>query len=165
MRSILAQFEFAKTIKAWDVRGVPFSTYFYVPEVHPVLKTVFHEREDEGHVFKVGMFEFQVIQLCTFITMQRIGQSTRRGGPSNMKLERFNEALYDPTTKLTYPALTGQRKQSIRDVEILFSEAVEKFMDKNGYQIEARYIRAVRHWRLACDQRGLSQLQRCRYNY
>ena len=82
-----------------------------------------------------------------------------------MKLERFNEALYDPATKLTYPALTGQRKQSIRDVEILFSEGVEKFMEKRGYQVEAEYVRAIRHWRLACDQRGLNQLQRCRYNY
>ena len=74
-----------------------------------------NQREDEGHVFKEGMFGFQVI-LCTFDTMQRIGQSTWRGGPNNMKLERFNEALYDRTTKLTYP---GQRKQSIRDIEIL----------------------------------------------
>ncbi len=40
-------------IKSWDAKGVPFSTYMYVPEEHPVLKTVFHEREDEGHVFKV----------------------------------------------------------------------------------------------------------------
>ena len=25
----------------------------YVPEKHPITKQAFHEREDEGHVFKV----------------------------------------------------------------------------------------------------------------
>ena len=64
-----------------------------------------------------------------------------------MKLEYFNEALYDPST---YPALTGQRKQSIRDVEVLFSESVENFMSQKGYKLEAEYIGA-RRWRLACD--------------
>ncbi len=82
-----------------------------------------------------------------------------------MKVERFTEALYDPSTNLTYPALTGQRKQSIRDVEVLFSLGVEKFMEQKGYEVEAKYIRAIRQWRLACDQRGLTQLQRCHYNY
>ncbi|XP_064406629.1 uncharacterized protein LOC135351537 [Halichondria panicea] len=147
LRSILAQYEFAKTIKSWDAKGVPFSTYLYVPEVHPILKTVFHEREDEGHVYK------------------RMGESTRKGGPDKMKTERYTEALYDPSTNLTYPALTGQRKQSIRDVEALFSKGVEDFMKRKGYKVEEEYIRAIRRWRLACDQRGLTQLQRCHYNY
>ena len=49
-----------------------------------------------------------------------------------MKLERFTEALHDPTTNLTYPALTGQRKQSIRDVEVLFSTGFEDFMKQKG---------------------------------
>ena len=66
---------------------------------------------------------------------QRIGRSTRRGGPDVMKLERFSEALCDPTTNLTYPALTGQRKQSIRDVEAFFSEGVEKFMKRKGISL------------------------------
>jgi len=66
---------------------------------------------------------------------------------------------------LTYPAVTGQRKQSVRDVEILFSEDVEEFMEKNGYTFEATYIRSIRHWRMACDTRGLGQLERCRFNY
>lgn len=58
-----------------------------------------------------------------------------------MKLERFTEALYhDPTTNLTYPALTGQRKQSIRDVEVLFSTGVEDFMKQKGYEVEANYV-------------------------
>ena len=53
LRAILAQFEFSQAIKAWDAKGIPFSSYLYVPERHPILNTEFHEREDEGHVFKV----------------------------------------------------------------------------------------------------------------
>lgn len=53
LRSIMAQFEFRRTVRYWDKCGIPFSTFLYVPEVHPVLGTEFHEREDEGHVFKV----------------------------------------------------------------------------------------------------------------
>ena len=97
--------------------------------------------------------------------VQRMGESTRKGGPDKMKTERYTEALYDPSTNLTYPALTGQRKQSIRDVEALFSKGVEDFMKRKGYKVEEEYIRAIRRWRLACDQRGLTQLQRCHYNY
>ena len=37
----------------WDEKGVPFRTFMYAPEIHPVLGTEYHEREDEGHVFKV----------------------------------------------------------------------------------------------------------------
>ena len=80
-------------------------------------------------------------------------------------MERFAEALQDPASGLTYPALTGQRKQSIRDVEVLFSESMEQFMLGNGYTFEAQYIRVVRNWRRACDERGLSELQRCHFNY
>ncbi len=80
-------------------------------------------------------------------------------------MENFNEAMFDPSTNLTYPALKGQRKQSVRDVETLFSDKVEQFMEDKGYTSEAKYIKAVRHWRLACHMRGLSQLERCRYNY
>ncbi len=35
---------------------------------------------------------------------------------------------YDDESGLTYPALTGQRKQSVQDAENLFSEGVELFM-------------------------------------
>ena len=94
-----------------------------------------------------------------------MAQSTRLGGPAEMRLERFTEALGDESVGLTYPALTGQRKQSVQDAEILFSEGVEKFMERNGYLFEEEFIRVVRNWRRACDERGLSSLQRCKYNY
>lgn len=80
-------------------------------------------------------------------------------------MERFEEALYDENTQFTYAALTGQRKQSIRDVEVLFSENVEQFMKRKSYTYEEKYVQIIRQWRLACDQRGLSELERCRYNY
>ena len=82
-----------------------------------------------------------------------------------MKLERFTEALYDESAHLTFTALTGKRKQSIRDVEILFSIGVQQFMEHKGYAYEAKFIETIRNWRRACDERGLTQLQRCHYNY
>ena len=66
---------------------------------------------------------------------------------------------------MTYPPLVGSRKQSVEDAERLFSSSLLKFMEKKDYKYEAQYIRAIRGWRQACDQRGLSELERCRYNY
>ena len=94
-----------------------------------------------------------------------MAQSTRRGGPEDLRLDRFTEALHDEQSGMTFPALTGQRKQSVRDAEIFFSEDVEKFMSKKGYKYEEMFVRTVRNWRHACDQRGLSSLKRCKFNY
>ena len=93
-----------------------------------------------------------------------MAQCTRKGGQL-LRLERFQEALYDDESGLTYPALTGQRKQSVQDAEILFSEGVELFMRKKGYEYEEQYVRVIRNWRRSCDQRGLSSLKRSKYNY
>lgn len=38
-------------------------------------------------------------------------------------------------------------------------------MLKKGYKFEERLIRTVANWRRACDERGLSELQRCKFNY
>lgn len=75
------------------------------------------------------------------------------------------EALGDPEAGLTYPALTGARKQSTDDVEKLFTTEMVAFMERNGYTVEADYIRVVCNWRRACDERGLSELQRSPFNY
>jgi hypothetical protein len=80
-------------------------------------------------------------------------------------LERFTLALNDPSSGLTYPALTGQRKQSVQDAERLFSDGVARFMERNNFDYEAKFVRTVLNWRRACDERGLTELQRCRYNY
>lgn len=67
---------------------------------------------------------------------QRIATSTRAGGPNQLKLERFTEALQDPELGLTYGALTGQQKQSVRDAEKMFSQEMLNFMEKHGYTFE-----------------------------
>ena len=82
-----------------------------------------------------------------------------------MHLERFTEALADPSSDLTYPALTGARKQSVVDAERLFNPNLSAFMKQKGYTYEATYIECICNWRKACDERGLKELTRCKYNY
>lgn len=93
---------------------------------------------------------------------QRIATSTREGGPA---LERYVEALACHSAKLTYSALSGARKQSVQDAERMFSTDMVDFMKSKGYDFEAAYISVIGNWHQSCDQRGLSQLQRCRYNH
>ena len=103
--------------------------------------------------------------LSCIILIQRIASHTRSGGPSNVKLERYAEALRDTTSGLTYPALIGSRKQSVIDAERLFSPELSSFMRNKGYNVEAKYIETVFNWRRSSDERGLSSLQRSKYNY
>ena len=44
----------------------------------------------------------------------------------------------------------------------MFSQSLARFMEQKGYTAEAKYING---WRHSIDERGLSQLQRCRLNY
>lgn len=81
-----------------------------------------------------------------------------------MQLERFDEAVHDESTRLTYTALSGERKQSVEDVERLFSQEMVDWMETKGYSCEAEYLRAVRGWRRACDERGLSSMERSQLN-
>ena len=53
LRSVIAHMFYAHEIDYWDKKGVPFQSHMYVPEIHPITMATFHEREDEGHVFKV----------------------------------------------------------------------------------------------------------------
>ena len=64
---------------------------------------------------------------------QRIAQSLRQGSPCDIQLERFVEALHDTSSDLTYSALSGVRKQSVQDVERLFSESLIKWMDNKDF--------------------------------
>ena len=84
----------------------------------------------------------------------------RRGGTRGIHLERFVQALEDPSTGLTYSALSGVRKQSVEDVERLFGPGVISFMKKNHYENEAKYLEVVRNWRRSVDERGLCEDQR-----
>ncbi len=97
--------------------------------------------------------------------MQRIATSTRKGGPEQLKLERFGEALEDPASGLTYHAFIGKNKQSVRDAECLFSQSIMDFMTNKGYKVEAEYIKVILNWRRATDERGLTEEQRSNFNY
>ena len=68
---------------------------------------------------------------------QCIGHSLRQGGPHNLQLERFEEAVHDPAVRLTFCALSGVHKQSVEDVERLFGESVIEWMENKGYSSEA----------------------------
>ena len=57
------------------------------------------------------------------------------------------------------------RKQSVQDAERMFAQPLAEFMERKGYREEANYIRAVNGWRRAVDERGLSNLERCRLDY
>ena len=74
------------------------------------------------------------------------------------------EALEDPSTGLTYPALTGTRKQSVEDVERFFGQGVIDFMKDRKYDTEAEYLQKVRNWRRAVDERGLGEDQRQQFS-
>ena len=50
-------------------------------------------------------------------------------------------------TQKTYITLTGVRRQSVRDVEQLFSPTVLAFTEEKGYDFEANYIHTVLNWR------------------
>ncbi len=63
LRSILAQLEYSHEIKEWDKKGIPFSQFFYVPEVHPETSQHFLEREDEAHVFKVLLLSASLLSI------------------------------------------------------------------------------------------------------
>lgn len=115
-------------------------------------------------IFIIILYNYSIWHSLTNLVIQRIGQSLRKGGPLDIQLERFEEALHDPSAMLTYTALTGIRKQSVEDVERLFSESLIAWMNKKGYKNEAAYLNAVRGWRRASDERGISDEERARYN-
>ena len=106
-----------------------------------------------------------ILYIPFYNSLQRMAQCTRRGGPDKLQMDRFTEALYDEDAGMTFPALTGQRKQSVQDAEILFSEGVEGFMKRKGYKYEEKFVQIIRNWRRACDQCGLSSRQRSKFNY
>lgn len=99
------------------------------------------------------------------LSSKRIATATRNGGPNELRLERFAEALEDPSTGLTYAALTGQKKQSVRDAERLFGTGVVEFMKRKNYSFEEKFVSIVLNWRRSGDERGLSELKRSQYNY
>lgn len=147
LRSIVATFTYRKRVQELKEQGVDFSTHLYVPEVDPVTGLEHHERSDHNHLLK------------------RIANHLREGGYDALQYEAFSDVLADPLSGLTQAALVGKRKQSVKDAERLLSYHVVASLERHGFDTEAEYVRIVAQWHEASDGRGLSQLQRCRYNY
>ena len=145
--------------------GNDFTTYLYVPEAHPETGDIFVEREDETHVLKVRMCLANIYVYNYYYLLQRIANHTRCGGPQQLNLQYFQEAYSDSSTGLTLAALTGTRKQSVVDAERFFGGNVASFMHEKGYNYEYRFVKTICNMRRACDERGLSELQRCKFNY
>ena len=76
------------------------------------------------------------------------------------------EAVQDPEVRiqLSYHTMIGTRKQSVSDVEQIFSLGVLNFMERTNYEFEAHYVKIIRNWRRSCDERGLSDDERSRFN-
>ena len=81
-----------------------------------------------------------------------------------MRLERFVEAVEAPESGLTHTALVGSHKQSVEDVERLFGFALIEFMEEKQYNSEAKYLKVIRNWRRAVDERGLPDATRQIFN-
>lgn len=75
------------------------------------------------------------------------------------------EAVQDPEVKLSYHAMIGTRKQSVTDVEQIFSNSVQNYMERKRYKVEANYVKVIKNWRRACDERGLSDSDRNKFNH
>ena len=74
------------------------------------------------------------------------------------------EEVHSESTQLSYHALVGTRKQSVSDVEQVFSSSVLEFFESKCYSEEAKYVRVIRNWRRATDERGLTDEQRSEFN-
>ena len=151
--------EYKYQIEVFNAQGISFKKHLHVPEIHPVTQTRFCEQEDEAHVFKVNTLQNYGCILMSDTVFQRIGHSLRHGGSHNICLERFEVALHDTAAGRTYPALSGICKQSVEDAEWLFSPGLVLWMENKGYHHEAEYLKHVRNWRRACDERGLTNDQ------
>ena len=142
----MAMYLFKKKVSTHCSEGVNFREHLYVPEVSERTGEPQHEPEDHNHVLK------------------RIAGSLRKGHIPNVDVQAFVKAMHDPTTGLTYTALTGKRKQSVGDAEKLLSPAVGKWLKANNFLSEAKFVEVVSNWHKASDGRGLSEAERERYN-
>ncbi len=147
LKSIMAIFVFRKSIddlKVHPTDPANFSTHLYQPE-KDVNGEQIHHREDHNHLLK------------------RIVSRLRGGHIPDVNLLHFRDALHDPSTGLTYEALTGKNKQSVPDCERLISPGVIAFMEQNGHVKDALVIKLLHNWHKAVDGRGLSENERSMY--
>ena len=146
LRSLVATYTFRNRVRELQDEGVYFTKHLYVPEVDPVTSSVRHDRADHNHLLK------------------RIAHHIRDGGYEAFNYEAFSEVLADPLSGLTHAALVGKQRQSVKDTERLLSYHVADSLQRHGYIEEVNYVRIVAQWHESSDGRGLSQLQRCRFN-
>lgn len=95
--------------------------------------------------------------------LKRIVNCLREGHIPGVDLRYLRDALHDPTTGLTYEALTGKNKQSVPDCERVISSGVINFLNKNGHPSCANVLTIIRNWHKAVDGRGLSEALRSTY--
>ena len=115
LRSLVATYKFRAIVSYWKERGADFSAYIYVPEVDPTTEGERHDRGDHNHLFR------------------RMAKSVREGKDPKLNFEAFNDALQDPESGLTYAALIGKRKQSLKDAERLLSYHVSESLRRKGH--------------------------------
>jgi len=147
MRTIMATYIYRRSVNMWSDAGVDFREHLYVSEIDETTGTLHHERGDHCHILK------------------RIATHTRELRYPALSPEAFDLAMRSPDTGLTYAALVGARKQSVHDAEALLSDSVAAFLRQSGYKVDADYVNVISNWHKASDGRGISQLQRSRFNY
>ena len=147
LRSILATYVYRK--KVTDLMNLEkdpadFNTYLYQPEKDERGEYI-HHREDHNHLLK------------------RVVSCLRDGRIPGIDLRYLRDALHDPTTGLTYEALTGKNKQSVPDCERLVGPGVISFLQRKGHESGAEVLRLIHNWHKAVDGRGLPESVRAMY--
>ena len=147
LKSLMATYLFRyKTKRLNHEYNVDFNNYLYQPEACTTSNEFMHEKEDHRHVLK------------------RITERLHSGTIPEIDLCCFRDALSDPSTGLTYEALTRKQKQSVPHCEQIFSKGVLDFLRSKGHTSEARFVEVVRNWHKAADGRGISEELRSKYN-
>ena len=128
-------------LKCHDTDPANFSEYLYQPEKDANGEKI-HHREDHNHQLK------------------RIISHLHEGLIPGLDLQFLRDAFHDPSTGLTYEALTGKNKQSVPDCEHLINPGVISFLEQKGHKSGARVIKRIYNWHKAVDGRGLPEKQR-----
>lgn len=125
--------------------GLPSVHYLPTAYYFSDTQEYIHHREDHNHLLK------------------RIIACLREGIIPGLDLRYMREALHDPTTGLTYEALTGKNKQSVPDCERIITTGVIKFLERKGHKSGADILTIIRNWHRAVDGRGLSESERSQF--
>ena len=146
VKSIMAVYLYRRKIEdlKHHVDPADFTKNLYQPE-RDASGELIHHREDHNHLLK------------------RVISRLREGYIPGIDLQYLRDALHDPSTGLTYEALTGKNKQSVPDCERLISPGVIAFLERKGHASGAGVLKLIHNWHKAVDGRGLSEAQRSAY--